>query len=289
MKKAKENTPNKKKSLAKKITGWFLTGFFGILIVTVAVFNYMNSHGDGMIFGATYPCVLTDSMVPVYKVHDVIVVKKIKENQVADLVKEFISGQDGKLGTEDDIEETKGDDGKITYEDTITTNEENKKWAIDLSFKFDIFNDGKEVSVTHRLESVIVDYTKTNINEKYTFIAHGINKESKQTRGMDLTNQRQTFHFDKIIGRVQGTNGALTFMYKCFTSVWGLIFLVGLPALYLIVISVMEIVNAGLKKNPEKVAPVASDNGDPLSGLSKEEQEKLKKELLAQLMEKGEK
>ena len=94
-----------------------------------------------------------------------------------------------------------------------------------------------------------------------------------------------------MIGEVKGVSPFLTFIYKIFTSVWGLLILILIPALYLIITSVIDMVSA-LNDKEEKTPPqlISQDvKGDVLTSLSDEDKERLKKELLEELLEKEKK
>lgn len=287
---------NKKspKSKVKKVISWSITGVFGALLITLIVFNIVNKYsGNGFVFGSQYPMVLTDSMEPVYDVGEVITVKKItSEDKYDEIFAEFVAGQDGLTGTEDDLlgVESNISNGNTVYTYTDLASDADgidlKAWkSVDLTFNYLFSGYEEEMSVTHRLYDVIYNPSATTLNDKYTFECHGINKDSTA-----YNDGKQTFNASSVVGRVHGVNGFLTVFYKCFTSVWGLLILILVPALYLIITSVIDIVGAFKEKEvPESgpTPPVKSD--DVLNGLSPEDLERLKKDLLNELMDKGEK
>ena len=103
------------------------------------------------------------------------------------------------------------------------------------------------------------------------------------------TSQTQSFDERKIIGRVQEVNGFLTVIYSVFTSTWGLLTLILIPAIYLIITSVIDIVKTMTEKEE---SPSSSNNtglakDDLLSQLSPKDLERLKKDLLNELLDKG--
>jgi hypothetical protein len=280
MEKSNEKVDIKKKSKVKKIFNWIIAGVFGSLLVTITIFNLVNKFaGDGFIFGSQYPMVLTDSMEPEYMVGDVLIINKVKS--YSDLVEEYRLGDDGVENTDDDAVITTGV-GTTTLADGAT---------MDLTFLYDIAGIGKEFSVTHRISRVVIRESLLEGEGRFFFTTHGINTDSEQcaTNGGDCTNQTQSFDERKVIGRVQGVNGFLTVVYSVFTSTWGLLALILIPAIYLIITSVVDIV----KTLSEKEEVPSSNNNmgiakdELLSQLSPKDLERLKKDLLNELLDKG--
>lgn len=279
-KKPKEN--GKKTSKTKKILNWVFFGVFGTLLGTLALFNIVNklNNGNGFIFGSQFPMVLTDSMEPQYNVGDVLVINKVKNFE--DLTEDYRLGDDGLEDSDDDATVV---DGTSTI--TITNGS-----IIDLSFYYDITGSGKEYSVTHRLSKIVIRKDITEGNGRYQFTAHGINTDSDQcaVNDGDCTNQTQIFNENKVIGRVIRVSGFLTVVYNTFTSIWGLLILLLIPGGYLIVTSAIDIIKT--LKESENVSTPKTDitpalGGDILSQLSPEDLERLKKDLLNELLEKG--
>lgn len=280
MDKSNETVKIKKKSKVKKICNWIIAGLFGSLLVTLTIFNLVNKFtGDGFVFGSQYPMVLTDSMEPEYMVGDVLVINKIKNYD--DLIEQYRFGDDG-------IENSEDDASSVILPGTTTLTEGAK---IDLTFYYDITGSGKEYSVTHRLSQVIIRDDVEVGNGKYIFTTHGINTNSEQcsTNGGDCTGQTQTFDETKVIGKVKEVNGFLTIVYTAFTSTWGLLILILIPATYLIITSVIDIVKSMSEKeeSPSSTGNTNQSKDNLLQQLSPEDLERLKKELLNELLEKG--
>ena len=280
MEKSNEKVEIKKKSKVKKIFNWIIASVFGSLLVAITIFNLVNKFaGDGFIFGSQYPMVLTDSMEPEYMVGDVLIINKVKS--YSDLVEEYRLGDDGVENTEDDAIVTIGS-STTTLVDGAT---------IDLTFLYDIAGIGEEFSVTHRVSKVVIREDLEEGSGRFFFTTHGINTDSEQcsTNGGDCTNQTQSFDERKVIGRVQSVNGFLTVVYSVFTSTWGLLALILIPAIYLLITSVIDIV----KTMSEKEETSSSSNSanpvkdDLLSQLSPKDLERLKKDLLNELLDKG--
>lgn len=280
MEKSNEKVVIKKKSKVKKVFNWIIASVFGSLLVAITIFNLVNKFaGDGFIFGSQYPMVLTDSMEPEYMVGDVLIINKVKS--YSDLVEDYRLGDDGLENTEDDAVITVGV-GTTTLVDGAT---------IDLTFLYDIAGIGEEFSVTHRVSKVVIREDFEEGEGRFFFTTHGINTDSEQcaTNGGDCTSQTQSFDERKVIGRVQEVNGFLTVIYSVFTSTWGLLTLILIPAIYLIITSVIDIVKTMSEKEE---APASSDNtslpkDDLLSQLSPKDLERLKKDLLNELLDKG--
>lgn len=280
MDKSNKTVTIKKKNKVKKIFNWIIAGVFGSLLVALTIFNLINKFtGDGFVFGSQYPMVLTDSMEPEYMVGDVLVINKIKNYD--DLIDQYRLGDDGVEGSADDA-------SSVVLLGTTTLTEGAK---IDLTFYYDIAGIGKEFSVTHRLSQVIIRDDVEVGNGKYIFTTHGINTNSEQcsTNGGDCTGQKQTFDETKVIGKVQGVSPFLTVVYSAFTSIWGLLILILVPATYLIITSVIDIVKTMGEKEeiPTEGEGKNLPKDNSLKQLSPEDLERLKKELLNELLDKG--
>lgn len=86
-----------------------------------------------------------------------------------------------------------------------------------------------------------------------------------------------------MLGKVQFGSTFLGIIYKGVTSVWGLLILILLPSGYLIITSILDIVK-GLKEDDEDTKQkVESTDGLQLSN---EDKERLKSELLEELLNK---
>ena len=258
---------NKKKSKKRKIIEWSITGFFIALLVLVSgVKIYQKVSGNNAIFGSSYPVVLTDSMEDDYMVDDVLIVKSVNPSEVKE---RFDRGE-----------------------------------TVDISFYYNIGTPSNPyiAMMTHRIIDVMYFedtsqnqgyYSKTidgktySTNEwyepdnHYAFVTHGINTKSNQGPGgtiIDLTGNIQITSEEDFIGLVTGKSGFLTFTQKVFSSVWTLILLILVPALYIIISTIVDLAKA-LDDNEEK-AP----SNNVLSELSEKDKERLKKEMLEEMM-----
>ena len=157
---------------------------------------------------------------------------------------------------------------------------------------------GYDIPMTHQLSEIKTpEETGTT---HYEFVAHGINKESKQCAGdingtatADCTDQTQTFSEGVLLGKVIGYSVVLGATFNFMTQPWGLLILLLIPALYLITTSVIDIVRAAkLDDEPQPASPDGEGGevppplpDDKLSGLSEEDKKRLKEELLNEMME----
>ena len=258
----------KKKSKIRKIIDWVVTGLFGVILLCSIGFTVYSKATEGTnknayIFDYLFPVVLTDSMAPDYPVDSVLIIKKV--------------------------------------------NPANIKVGDDVMFYYDFGDGNGQIKVTHRItEAKIVE---SSTGTSYRFVAHGINKESKfcgyyneETDTWiynDCTGQLQYFSEAEVIGKVVGKSSLLGLFYKIVSSTWGLIVIILVPAFYLIITSVVDI----FRKLPEdddepalatggsssggttQIKTVTrADGSDPLAGLTPEEKEKLKKQLLEQML-----
>lgn len=123
--------------------------------------------------------------------------------------------------------------------------------------------------------------SKTKGNDGiYTFVCHGINKDSNQCSG-DCTYQTQTVTQQYVLGKVISTSDFIGVLYNYLLTPYGLITLILIPGAYLIVSSIFDVIKT-VKAN-DKV------NKDPtidhLNKLTNEEKEALKEDLLNEMLE----
>lgn len=261
----KKDKEKKPKSKVRKIIDWVVTGLTALLLVGFGtIFIVSKTSKNQTVFGVTYQRVITDSMVPVYKVSDIIVVNKTSPES---LLKRYNEGKD--------VDVSFNPSKVVKWENSARPNKE----AL-----------AKIGSMTHRLCEVTYNPEAeveplTGLEYHYTFKAHGINTESQfckigEEYG-DCTNQMQVFHEDALIGRVTRKSGFLTFA----TTVWGLLVLLMVPCIYLITASVFDICKVLDDKGEDGEEPQKiGDSNDPLAGLSPKEKEKLKKKMLDEML-----
>ena len=111
----------------------------------------------------------------------------------------------------------------------------------------------------------------------------GINKNSTQCNG-DCTYQTQTFNENEVLGKVVGHSIVIGAVFNFMTTPWGLLILLLIPAIYLIITSVIDIVKAA-KDDDETPALEGGGNNGALDKLSKEDIERLKQDMLNEMIE----
>lgn len=214
--------------------------------------------------------VLTDSMEPDYKVDDMIIVQKISPEKIYNLVASNPTTKEGTIKFQDTAQNLKWIEQECLVIDTDSL-------KIDLSFYYSTSQ--LKMTMTHRLVGIRLNEDIKEGSGRYDFFVQGINKESKNYSG----DQGQAFDERVLLGKVQFGSTFLGIVYKGVTSVWGLLILILLPSGYLIITSILDIVK-GLKEDDEDTKQkVESTDGLQLSN---EDKERLKSELLEELLNK---
>ena len=275
----------KPKSKARKIIEWVLTGLFGALFVFFAagqidgMVHRKDNYGQTVTFGYSYFIITTDSMEPDYKVGTAIIthkvspetiVKQFDNNEVVDM--SFV-GMYNLNGSEYDYTEYRPDNisyGGIDYK---------------LEDRSPVYpSDSKQV-ITHRLIGYHIDESKELGKGRYTFVCAGINTEGELSK----EGQYQLLTENELLGIVKVNSKVLGGLFKFITSPWGLLAFLLVPALYLVITSVLDIFKA--LKEPEEETPTEASQEKPsgsasLEGLSNEDKERLKREMLEQMLNK---
>jgi len=253
----------KKKSLARKIIDWVVVGIFGVLFAFMITYNVVSkktassNYGVPSFNGFQTLVVLTDSMEGDYMVGSACFVKKMDPSTFK-----------------------VGDDLTFYY----------SPWKSYMDNPI----------VTHRIRSI--DFNDENpTGEKYTFTLGGINKNSEQAWEVsghttrDCTNQEQVVTEKFVLGKVVGNSMFVGKIYSFVTSIAGLIIIILIPALYLIISYILDIYKAckpeieaaenGDSVQNDSASKISNVDTSRLDSLSEKEREKLKQELLEQLME----
>ena len=244
---------NKKpKSKARKIIEWILTGLFAVIFVFFGVMTIVGQVTKKDNFNVP--------RYGDYQVLEVLTDSMSPKYKVKSAV--FVK--------------------KIKYE----------KFAVgdDITFMWRINSSVGEMPMTHQLLEVQTpEETGTG---HYRFVAHGINKNSKQCNG-DCTGQTQVFDETKVLGKVVGHSVVIGAVFNFMTKPIGLLLLLLIPALYLIATSVIDIVMAVKDDEDDKVVIEGATSEvkecDPLKGLSKEDIARLKEEMLNEMIEEKQK
>ena len=255
--------PKKEKSKARKIIEWILFGLVGVVFAFIlaaniqGTINKKDNYNQSIRFGVGSFIVLTTSMEP-----------EINQDDAIITYKEDVSTFKSRLDAGETID--------VTF-----FNE-----AIEFSIEpdtpqFKRENGGRLVTsyqvMTHRLMEVHEDPSVEYGSGRYIFVAAGINNEGDYSK----MGQYQLFTEKQYLGVVQFSNKALGKAFSFIISPIGLILLLLIPAVYLIVTSSIDIFKA-MKESEASEGEVIE--GGKLSTLNNEERERLKKELLEEMI-----
>ncbi len=271
-----KETKKVKKSKLRKTLEWIFLSIFGVFFVVIFGFQIVgnitkkDNFGVPNVLGTQIMMVLTDSMEPDYKVDDMIIVQKISPEKIYNLVASNHTTKEGTIKFQDTAQNLKWIEQECLVIDTDSL-------KIDLSFYYSTSQ--LKMTMTHRLVGIRLNEDIKEGSGRYDFFVQGINKESKNYSG----DQGQAFDERVLLGKVQFGSTFLGIVYKGVTSVWGLLILILLPSGYLIITSILDIVK-GLKEDDEDTKQkVESTDGLQLSN---EDKERLKSELLEELLNK---
>ena len=260
---APEKKQKKKKSKARIIIEWILFGLFGVIFVFIIAGNIdgevhkKENYGQSIRFGVGSFIVLTNSMEPEIPKSSAIITYK---EEIKSIQSRFEKGQ-----TVD-----------ITFFNTRSKYTDGF-YPDDPSLNTAIYVDHV---MTHRLREFHVNPGVKVGQGRYVFITTGINTGGEQS----LEGQYQIFTENEYLGTVKITNVFLGKVFNFIVSPIGLIILLLVPAGYLIVVSTIDIFKT-LKASEEADAQdAASPEGGKLAKITKEDKERLKKELLDEMI-----
>ena len=286
------------KSKARKIIEWVLLGIFLVIFGVIAagtidsMIHAKEHYGEKLKFGIGSFVVLTNSMEPKYNKDDALIT--YKEDMEA-IVSELKAVPNATIIQDDEVK----------FIITMDINDTNKDHGVDITFKnvnmgidwstFEFVNDcyktGQMITtgyvMTHRIMELHVDKTIAYGNGRYTFVTAGINHGGTHS----LMGQYQFVTEKNYLGTVKVSSQFLGQIFKFVSSAWGLIILLLIPAAYLIVVSGIDIFRAlkGTDGEGSSETRVSNtDNSKKIEGLeelSEEDRERLKRELLDQMIE----
>lgn len=286
----------KPKSKARKIIEWVLTGIFVALFGVFAVgqvtgmVHKKDNYGQTLMYGYGGFLIKTNSMEPVYPVNTAIItykaspediVKKFDNNEIVDIT--FI-GQYFQNNSTYDYSDYRP--GNISYGGIDYKLEGNEP----------VFPSGElsYTPITHRLIDYHIDEGRELGKGKYTFVVAGINTGGELSK----EGQYQLLTENELLGIVKVNSKVVGGFFRFITTPWGLLIFLLIPAFYLVVTSVLDIFKA-MKEPEEGEKPVEGkenveapkqDSGgssnNALEGLSQEDKERLKREMLEQMMSK---
>ena len=251
----------KEKSKARKIFEWIFVSIFGaaavfMMVATVDGMIHKKEHYNQTIrFGVGTFTVETDSMEPEIMTGDMIITKAEDVSKFATRLEkgEVIDVTFFNIGI---------DDTGITINDPALTHE----------------TDPVYYPMTHRLREVHVRDGVEYGSGKYVFVVSGINEKSPKWS----PDQYQTFTEKEYLGTVKVTNSFAGHTMKFISSPFGLIILLLIPAIYLITVSSIDIFKT-VKEEEAKENSVKLE-GEHLSNLSDKERQRLKDELLEEMI-----
>ena len=257
----------KPKSKARKIIEWVLFGLFGVAACFVlaanisAMIHKKENYGQSIRFGMGTFVILTTSMEP-----------EIGKGTMIITMKEDVSKFNSRLESGEIIDVTFANEN-VDVGDFEPDNE--------------TFKHGTRVVtnqiMTHRLREVHVDEEKEVGKGHFVFVASGINTQGEHS----LEGQYQVFTEVQYLGTVRMVNSFLGKSMSFVSSPIGLIILLLIPAAYLITMSSIDIYKAVKENEDAGQAELhsANSNGDHLSSMSDEERQRLKNELLEEMLE----
>jgi len=254
------------RSRAKSIVDWVLTIFFSLIFLVAAaglidgLAEKGKHYGQRLSFGWGSFIIQTDSMVPVYPVKSAILTHLDSPESIR---KDFEAGSTVDL-TFMDVYSV-----PVTAYDTVNYYDQTANTGYPM---------------THRLREIHVDESKESGSGRYTFIVSGINLSEHQS----AIGQYQAFTEKELLGRVKVGSTGLGRLYQFLTSVWGLLLLLVLPALYLLISTFIDVAKS--MKEEEKEPAVEEGTKKAESGaastLSPEDRERLKQEMIEEMMAK---
>ena len=257
----------KPKSKARKIVEYVLFGFFGVLFAFVLAGNISGeihkkeNYGQSIRFGFGTFIVLTSSMEPAIKTNSAIltykqdlkeVYKQVQHGKIVDVT--FANVHTSYDGFQPDSEKCNYPSGRVTANRIMT----------------------------HRIVEMHVQSDVKVGKGRYIIVAAGINdKGIASNKG-----QYQVFTEKQYLGVVKVSNMFLGHFFNFIVSAWGLIILLLVPAIYLIVMSSIDIFKALKEAEAEQAQASDIPQGGKLATVSDDERERLKKELLEEMRNK---
>ena len=265
-----EEKGKKKKSKARKIVEWSLFGVFGVIfgvIIAGTISGLVHKdeyYGESIRFGIGTFVIQTSSMEP-----------DIPTGAGVITYREDVNSFKTRLDSGETLDLTfkNVDDVNIPEEFEPTTPE----------FKYE--NGGRVVysymTMTHRLMEVHEYPTVAFGKGRYVFVTTGINNEGDFAK----KGQYQVFNEKHYLGTVKVVSPFMGHAFNFITNPIGLIVLLLIPAGYLIVTSSIDIIKAMKESEAKEEAAAATSGDDRLSNLSAEDRERLKREMLDQMLE----
>ena len=276
MSEEKVKKEKKPRSKASKIVEWVITGIFSVLFIFVLIgFIDGMTHkkqyfGESIRLGWGTFVVETDSMADHLPVNSAIITYRDSPESIYKKYQKQIAERADHKCT---IDISFYYEGKIGFTpDDTSLNDETGLI--------------KHVT-THRIREIHIDESKKSGEGRYIFIVAGTNVDSHQNQ----QNQYQAITERHYLGVVKACSNFLGGIFRFISSIWGLLILLLIPACYLVIVSVLDIFKA-YKEDDEKVVATQGADGSVIAGESKlnnisaSERERLKQELLQEMINK---
>ena len=258
----------KKKSKLRSTIEWIFTGLFVALFVVFGVgqidgmIHKEQHQGQMLRFGWSTYVVWTDSMEPVYPVNSAIITYLDSEEAI-------VSAYHNGLTVDITFMNTQSSSPDISYYEAaqyITT----EPYASRGTMVF------ANAIMTHRLVEIV------NYNGVNYFVTAGINDKGEYSRA----SQFQISTYDKVVGTVKIGSPFLGAVFNFMSSPFGLLVFLLIPALYLAITSVIDILKALKDTDDEGETTGSSDKPklSSLNNLSTKDRERLKKEMLEEML-----
>lgn len=278
--KKKEKKP---KSKARKIIEWVLTGIFVALFGFFAVGQVIGmtqktkNYNETLTYGYGAFVIKTNSMEPEYKVKTAIITHKDSPEQ---LVKNFEAGKHVDVTFYCAYVKNYSTYGYPNY------NPDNIDYG-GIHYEIEGHNPvypaaNQPQVVTHRMIGYYIDETKEVGQGKYTFVLAGINTQGE----LSQIGQYQLATENEILGVVKINSPVLGEIFRFITQPWGLLVFLLIPAFYLVITSVIDIFKAIKEPDEENANPDTPTGAGALDSLSDADRERLKKEMLDQMLNK---
>ena len=257
----------KPKSKAQKIIEYVLFGVFGVLAAFVLAGNISGeihkkeNYGQSIRFGFGTFIVLTSSMEPTIKTNSAILTYK------QDIKEVYSNYQHGKT-----ID--------VTFANVSTAYDGYQPENPKCNYPYGRVTTNR--IMTHRIIEMHVNSDVKLGKGRYIIVAAGINTKGESSK----EGQYQVFTEKQYLGVVKVSNMFLGHFFNFMVSAWGLIILLLVPAIYLIVVSSIDIFKALKQSEAEEKAAAGVPEGSKLSTVSDADRERLKKELLEEMRNK---
>ena len=255
---SKPEKVKRKKSKARKIVEWVLFSVFGLFFAFVLAGNISGeihkkeNYGQSIRFGVGSFIILTNSMEPEIPKDSAILTYK---EDVSKVFANYLAGATIDITFANINTGINYQPADPKYNRPVVTNR----------------------VMTHRLVEMYEDTSVTYGYGRYIFVTAGINAGGESSEA----GQYQVFTENQYLGVVKVTNTALGKVFNFIVSPVGLIIVLLVPAAYLIVVSSIDIFRA--LKMSEEQQEVAESSGR-LAALKDDERERLKKELLDEML-----